>query len=100
MSLAEFHAMGASSGDDFNEQSNNEDFRLHDFDGNGRLNREEFGRLLQGHELLADSIEKVIEAADSDGDGHLHLEHEVPHRLEDLLDSEFVEDFFFHSLAE
>lgn len=100
LDFKEFRAMGESHGEDFSEEVGKEDFSLHDDDNDGKLSVKEFGKLLQGHELLLDSIEKAIGSADSDGDGHIHVDHEVPHRLGDLLQSEFIEDFFFHTYAE
>jgi len=88
------------SQDDFEESAALEDFRLHDADHDGRLSEEELGDLLRGHELLEDNIRKALNAADGDGDGHLHLEDELPGSLHHLLESEFVEDFFLHEHAE
>lgn len=86
----------AQDDSDFSEESVREDFDIHDTDGSGTLDRKEFERLVEGHELLRHSIGKAITAADADGDGHIHVHDEVPHHVEGLLDSEFIEDFFFH----
>jgi len=56
-----------------------------------RLSTKEFGDLLMGHELLTESINQALEAADGDGDGHLHLE-ELAANFQGLLESEFVEE--------
>lgn len=87
---------GAETDEDFSEDSVREDFDIHDADGSGTLDLHEFERLIEGHKLLTQSIEKAIGAADMDGDGHIHVHHEVPQNVENLLDSEFIEDFFFH----
>jgi len=84
---------------DFDEQAASEDFELHDTDHDGQLSFEEFGRLLAGHDLLTDNIAKLMEAGDHDGDGHIHLDQELPSRLHHLMDCEFVEDFFMHKDA-
>jgi len=81
---------------DFDEKAAQEDFQLHDSDRDGQLCAEEFGRLLLGHDLLSDSIARVIEAGDGNGDGHIHIDKELPSRLQYLMDSEYVEDFFLH----
>mmetsp|Transcript_62257 Transcript_62257/g.178634 ORF Transcript_62257/g.178634 Transcript_62257/m.178634 type:complete len:94 (+) Transcript_62257:94-375(+) len=61
------------SKDDFDEEHASEDFRLHDVNNDQRPSTKEFGDLLGGHELLTESINQALEAADGDGDGHLHL---------------------------
>lgn len=80
----------------FSREAALEDFRLHDQNGDGRLDHKEFEHLLVGHHLLGDSIAQALKAADADGDGHIHIDSEVPAGLGGLLDSEFVEDYFFH----
>lgn len=77
-----------------------EDFKLHDVDADGQLSANELLDLLKGHGQLTHQIGKVLNSVDRDGDGHIHVDSEVPHSLEHLLDSEFVEDFFFHEHAE
>lgn len=94
----EFAKMGHE--DDFHYEDCVEDFKLHDKDGDHHLSAPEFERLLQGHDLLQISIKKLTDSVDTNGDGHIHVEHEVPHQLETLLDSEFVEDYFYHEHAE
>lgn len=86
--------------DDFDEGAALEDFQLHDADVNGRLDAGELGDLLLGHNLLESHIQKTLEAADGDSDGHLHLEEELLGSLQSLLESEFVEDYFLHEHAE
>merc|ERR1719401_2953684 len=83
----------AHAGSDFSEEAASEDFRLHDADHDGLLNRAELGRLLAGHELLEDSIRKALEAGDANGDDYIHMD-ELQGRLQHLLESEFIEDFF------
>lgn len=95
VTFAEFK-QEAQDDDDFSEDSVREDFDLHDTDGSGTLDSQEFEHLVQGHHLLTHSINKAIGAADTNGDGHIHVHDEVPHHVEGLLDSEFIEDFFFH----
>lgn len=99
LDFQEFARMCQAQRDDFDHEGGLEDFGLHDADGNGLLSSEEVGHLLQGHRQLSDSIGKVVGLVDGDGDGHIHVDHEVPHHLGNLLDSEFVEDFFFHRHA-
>lgn len=89
----------AQNSEDFDEESAREDFDLHDSDRSGDLNHEEFGRLLAGHDLLADIITKTIRAGDNDGDGQIHMEKELPGRVQHILESEFVEDFLLHKDA-
>jgi len=96
----EFCKASQSHGDDdFHEEAALEDFELHDADADRHLSFDEFGRLLKGHDLLTDSIMKAVEAGDSNGDGHIHVDIELPSRLQHLLQSEFVEDFFLHEHA-
>jgi len=73
-----------------------EDFSIHDADGSNDLSLEEFSRVLSGSDLLSSHIAQTIAAADSDGDGHIHLREEVPSALHGLLNSEFIEDYFYH----
>jgi len=73
-----------------------EDFSIHDTDGSQDLSLQEFSRLLSGSDLLSSHIHKTIAAADSDGDGHIHLREEVPSALHGLLGTEFIEDYFYH----
>lgn len=94
----EFAKMGHE--EDFHYEDCVEDFKLHDTDGDHLLSALEFERLLQGHDLLQLSIKKLTDSVDTNGDGHIHVEHEVPHQLDVLLDSEFVEDYFYHEHAE
>jgi len=96
----EFEREGAAHSKDFSQEAALEDFELHDSDADGRLSAHEFGRLLSGHDLLQDSIRKALEAGDGDGDGHIHVDDELPGRLQHLLESEFIEDYFFHKHAE
>lgn len=96
----EFEREGESNGKDFSKEAALEDFRLHDSNADGRLSPHEFGRLLAGHDLLQESIRKAVEAGDGDGDGHIHVDNELPARLHHLLESEFIEDYFFHKHAE
>jgi len=84
---------------DFSHEAAEEDYYLHDFDGSGDLDADEFQRLLAGRDLLLESISKAISAVDSDGDGHISISEEVPNGLQGLLDSEYIEDFFFHEYA-
>lgn len=101
--LVDFKEFGslnhAQNSEDFDEESTREDFDLHDSDRSGDLDHEEFGRLLTGHDLLVDSITKTIRAGDSDGDGQIHMEKELPGQLQRILESEFVEDFLLHKDA-
>lgn len=95
----EFRREGlAHDSEGFSETVARSDFNLHDHNGDGKLCEKEFEHLLLGHSLLRDSIEQTIASVDKDGDGHIHLEHEVPTGLAGLLDSEFIEDYFFHEL--
>jgi len=94
----EFAKMGHE--DDFHYEDCVEDFKLHDEDKDHFLSALEFEKVLQGHDLLQLSIKKLTDSVDTNGDGHIHVEHEVPHQLETLLDSEFVEDYFYHQHAE
>mmetsp|Transcript_25920 Transcript_25920/g.74336 ORF Transcript_25920/g.74336 Transcript_25920/m.74336 type:complete len:346 (+) Transcript_25920:91-1128(+) len=96
----EFEHEGETHGEDFSKEAALEDFHLHDSNADGRLSAHEFGRLLTGHDLLQESIRKAIEAGDIDGDGHIHVDDELPDRLHHLLESEFIEDYFFHKHAE
>jgi len=73
-----------------------EDFSIYDADGSQDLGIGEFTSLLAGHDLLSSNIDKAIAAADSDGDGHIDLHKEVPNALHGLLNTEFIEDFFYH----
>jgi len=84
----------------FSEPEAYTDFVLHDVDGSGFLDAAEWERLVGGHDLLADSIKKVLSAADHDGDAHIHIHDEVSRSVESLLESEFIEDFFFHEYAD
>lgn len=97
LDFAEF-LRGSLSGSDGprGDAAAREDFALHDGDSDGLLTPAEFGRLLAGHDLLEHGARKAIEAGDVDGDGHIHLEAELPERLQRLLESEFVEDVFLH----
>lgn len=88
-----------SVNEDFSEEAAKEDYALHDLDGSGELDVYEFERLLAGHDLLFDSISKAISAVDSDGDGHISISEEVPNGIQGLLNSEFIEDFFYHEYA-
>lgn len=82
--------------EDFSHEAAHEDYFLHDFDGSGDLDADEFKRLLAGHDLLLNSVNKTISAVDIDGDGHISISEEVPDGIRGLLDSEFIEDFFYH----
>jgi Ca2+-binding EF-hand superfamily protein len=82
--------------EDFSHDAAHEDYHLHDIDGSGYLDADEFQRLLAGHDLLADSVVKAISAVDSDGDGQISISEEVPNGIHGLLDSEYIEDFFYH----
>lgn len=82
--------------EDFSHEAAHEDFFLHDIDDSGDLDADEFERLLSGHDLLVDSVVKAISAVDSDGDGHISITEEVPNGIQGLLDSEYIEDFFYH----
>eukprot|EP00746_Dinoflagellata_sp_MGD_P161776 gnl/MRDRNA2_/MRDRNA2_89048_c0_seq1.p1 gnl/MRDRNA2_/MRDRNA2_89048_c0~~gnl/MRDRNA2_/MRDRNA2_89048_c0_seq1.p1 ORF type:complete len:342 (-),score=95.76 gnl/MRDRNA2_/MRDRNA2_89048_c0_seq1:51-1076(-) len=82
--------------EDFSHEAAREDFYLHDIDSSGDLDADEFERLLSGHDLLLDSVVKAISAVDSDGDGHISITEEVPNGIQGLLDSEYIEDFFYH----
>lgn len=94
----EFAKMGHE--EDFQYEDCLEDFKLHDANEDHYLSRSEFERLLQGHDLLQLSIKKLTASVDTNGDGHIHVDDEVPHQLDTLLDSEFVEDYFYHQHAE
>uniref|UniRef100_A0A7S1LEC1 EF-hand domain-containing protein n=1 Tax=Alexandrium catenella TaxID=2925 RepID=A0A7S1LEC1_ALECA len=96
----EFVREGETHGKDFSQEAASEDFKLHDGNGDGHLSPHEFGRLLAGHDLLQESIRRAMEAGDSDGDGHIHVDDELPSRLHHLLESEFIEDYFFHKHAD
>lgn len=85
--------------EDFSHEAAKEDYYLHDFDGSGDLDADEFERLLGGRDLLQESINKAISAVDSNGDGHISISEELPSGLQGLLDSEYIEDFFFHEYA-
>jgi len=85
--------------EDFSHGEARQDFYLHDFDSSGDLDADEFERLLAGHDLLLDSIGKAISAVDSDGDGHISISEEVPKGVRGLLNSEYIEDFFYHEYA-
>mmetsp|Transcript_102686 Transcript_102686/g.306716 ORF Transcript_102686/g.306716 Transcript_102686/m.306716 type:complete len:351 (-) Transcript_102686:88-1140(-) len=100
ISFEEFEQEGEAHGQDFSREAALEDFRLHDRNADGHLSAHEFGRLLAGHDLLQESARKAMEAGDGDGDGHIHVDDELPARLHDLLESEFIEDYFFHEDAE
>merc|ERR1719453_1528396 len=100
LGFSEFASMCRAQGDDFDPDGGLADFKLHDANADGKLDAEEFGHLLQGHHQLLDNIGKVLGSVDSDGDGHIHMTDEVPHQVGNLLDSEFVEDFFFHRHAQ
>lgn len=94
----EFAKMGHE--EDFQYEDCLEDFKLHDVNEDHFLSGVEFERLLQGHDLLHLSIKKLTDSVDTNGDGHIHVDDEVPHQLDTLLDSEFVEDYFYHQHAE
>jgi len=96
----EFEREGRAHGEDFSEEAAFEDFQLHDTNADGLLSAHELGRLYAGNDLLEDGIRKAIEAGDFDGDGHIHVDHELPERLHHLLESEFIEDYFFHKHVE
>jgi len=85
---------------DFSEEAALEDFTVHDTDGDHVLSHEEFAQLLRGHEILHDNIQKAFSVADENGDGHLHVDDEIPQKLHHLLGSEFIEDFFFHQAVD
>lgn len=99
ITFAEFK-LEDESDEDFSEEASREDFDIHDTDGSGDLDAMEFEKLMGGHALLSDSINKAIAAADGDGDGHIHIHEEVPQSVQGLLGSEFIEDFFYHEYVE
>lgn len=95
ISFAEFIKDNQHS-EDFSHEAAHEDYHLHDIDGSGDLDTDEFERLLAGHDLLEDSVVKAISAVDNDGDGQISISEEVPYGIRGLLDSEYIEDFFYH----
>ena len=42
---------------------------------------------------------KMMEVADGNQDGHIHLFDDIPNKLAGLLESEFIEDYFYRENA-
>lgn len=79
---------------DFSEEDAKADFEAHDADKDGKLNSEELAGFVRGDVLLWAQIEQAMAAGDEDSDGYVHLHKELPRRMDKILDSEFVEDYF------
>lgn len=78
---------------DFSEEDARADFHAHDADNNGILDEAEFTGFVRGDVLLWAQVQHTVAAGDHDADGHIHLQDELPHRIMQILDSEFVEDY-------
>lgn len=82
------------------EEAAEEEFHLHDSNGDGLLSHQEFEKLMAGHQLFKPRAKprRLIASVDSRGERAFTMDH-MPKALQKLLSSTSSEEFFAHPAA-